>query len=893
MFKHFASSVGKRIRSNRTRLFLAAGTAILAAVAFTLASVAANDAILPRSNRVQASRPASTPAQANKTYTLYSGLWRTDGSFVSTIRIKNVLVVAPMDVTPVLFMADGTPYMLASVHVAVSGVATVNINDALAAAPPATASHTSQFGSAALIYSYPSPGHVTASMAVIDASRSLSYTSPFLEPRGDAMQQTLEGLWWKHDPGVSGWIALSNVTEADTQASVQLVAHGDEGDEPQAAHTISLSAHTTQMFHLEDFASNPSPSKSGGIRVQYIGQPGSVLVTGGLENGAEGYSANIPFWAHDMSSAPVTGITYATVGLMVGKPDPMMMPGFPKETTFSPYLVLRNTTEKPLDVSLQLNYMMSMEGNAPVTRNLRAKHLAPFETRQVDIQAALSSVSLKNFNGSINLSTSFVGKAGDLVLASGSVDQSGTYVFEVGAQGVGRSQSKFANYWGVTNGNDTMFSLWNPTEAAQDIAVTFYYGDGSGQYVLPVHLEAQASTMIDMAMLIAEIKPDADGNVIPPGIQEGSAVFASAKDTKENITLVIDGGLYNVSSATCGCTYITCCGYNQFGISPNPIYCVIGETMPCSTQMTDCYGNVGSIGPGTWSSSNTSVMTVDGSGNVTGVSVGSATIQFSSSNYFVNYTGTFCSPQPSCPQGAPTVQAPANVTPTVSGPNTVWYFGNLTVSGYTTSAHLTANGGDSSTTWNITAGSDKITVSSFTGSSISVLSSGTAFSSSVGDVTLTATANGQTSAPFLITTRTPNLSVLGTIITACDQDYGYKTTVNYTVKDQLGSTLPSHMPVNENWTTGVVPDYNGTNWRRGDPNGFDEPGSAFADAIQGEDASHTPLATCDGNSTAVEHWGQEWRVGSIATGFGSRIQTDTIQKYIGRATHTSIVSPAP
>jgi len=170
---------------------LAAGTAILAAVAFTLASVAANDAILPRSNRVQASRPASTPAQANKTYTLYSGLWRTDGSFVSTIRIKNVLVVAPMDVTPVLFMADGTPYMLASVHVAVSGVATVNINDALAAAPPATASHTSQFGSAALIYSYPSPGHVTASMAVIDASRSLSYTSPFLEPRGDAMQQTL------------------------------------------------------------------------------------------------------------------------------------------------------------------------------------------------------------------------------------------------------------------------------------------------------------------------------------------------------------------------------------------------------------------------------------------------------------------------------------------------------------------------------------------------------------------------------------------------------------------------------------------------------------------------------------------------------------------------------
>jgi len=141
MFKHLAGSVGKGIHSNRTRFFLAVGTALLAAIAFTLASVAANDAIISPSNKAGTSESVSTPAQANKTYMLYSGFWRTDGGFVSTIRIKNVLVVAPMDVTPVLFMADGTPYMLSSVHVAVSGVAAVNINDALAAAPSSITSH--------------------------------------------------------------------------------------------------------------------------------------------------------------------------------------------------------------------------------------------------------------------------------------------------------------------------------------------------------------------------------------------------------------------------------------------------------------------------------------------------------------------------------------------------------------------------------------------------------------------------------------------------------------------------------------------------------------------------------------------------------------------------------
>src|SRR6266481_6274124 len=210
MFKPFASSAGKKIRSNRnrTRLLLAVSTAILAAIAFTLASVAANDAIPPRSNRQQASQSASTLAQANKTYSLFTGFWRTDGSFVSTVRIKNVLVVAPVDVTPVLFMADGTPYMLRSVHIAVSGVATVSINDALAAAPSSIASHVSQFGSAALIYSYPSPGHVTAQMAAIDVSRSLSYTYPFGAPMnmpGHDSKQILEGLWWRHHAAVTGY----------------------------------------------------------------------------------------------------------------------------------------------------------------------------------------------------------------------------------------------------------------------------------------------------------------------------------------------------------------------------------------------------------------------------------------------------------------------------------------------------------------------------------------------------------------------------------------------------------------------------------------------------------------------------------------------------------------
>jgi len=246
---------------------------------------------------------------ANKTYTLYSGFWRTDGSFVSTIRIKNVLVVAPMDVTPVLFMADGTPYMLHSVHVAVSGVATVNINDVLASAPSLIASHVSQFGSAALIYSYPSPGHVTGQMAAIDASRSLSYTCPFVEPmkmKHDSSKQVLEA-YGGSTIAAYGFVSVSNSTDESQTVNLRSIGTHEDGED-SVWREVELAAHSTRMLQLEDLGAKVAQgdNRAGGIRVEYEGSQGAILVTGGLVNESEGYSANIPFWAHDMSSSSNT-----------------------------------------------------------------------------------------------------------------------------------------------------------------------------------------------------------------------------------------------------------------------------------------------------------------------------------------------------------------------------------------------------------------------------------------------------------------------------------------------------------------------------------------------------------------------------------------------------------
>ena len=210
--------------------------------------------------------------------------------------------------------------------------------------------------------------------------------------------------------------------------------------------------------------------------------------------------------------------------------------------------------------------------------------------------------------------------AGSLHRAVATPDNTGTYVFEVEPEGVSPGDSKQVAYWSTANGFDTMYSLWNPTAQAEDLTVTFYYGDGSGSYVLPVHLVPNGSTMIDVMMLIESGQPDANGHMFPMTESAGSAIIrntvagsvktASGTPLPAPMTLVAAGGTFNVETATCGAVCITCSGYSNPAVVPNPIYCPVDDSMQCTFQATDCNGNV--VNPAcTWSSSDTSIMTVD------------------------------------------------------------------------------------------------------------------------------------------------------------------------------------------------------------------------------------------------------------------------------------------
>jgi hypothetical protein len=489
------------------------------------------------------------PMQAPQT--LFSGLWRVDGNFDSMIHIKNSSVVAPVQVTPVLYMADGAEYELPPVIVATTGTSMLSVNRALAQAPPAVRAHLSPYGSAALRYRG-IPMSVVGKIEMLDARRSQLFTASFMRsmmPGGmsKGTMHTLEGLWWRRDPGVGGFVSFANSTGKTVSVSFQVI--GSEGA-TLPLQSLSLSAYSTRMLDLDRLTLGlPGlENQAGGIRVQWRGSAQDLAVNGGLENAKEGFSSDMQFWSHDLMAAAAPS-TMAGVGMMTGEPDPGV--GYPAGTSFTPYAVLRNSTARPLSVKLAVHEANGSQSYPPALQVLK-----PLETVRVDLTPWLADAGRPNKSWALNLVLSYTGRKGDLVVDTGSLDQAGRYNMPVLVQPLDESLSQESPFWTVADGWDTMYLLWNWTDKAEDVVVTFYYSDGSDHFKLPIHLEAWGSAPIDMAKVVARGQADADGHVIPARVRQGSAVFASPKGVTSPMSLAIWGAHFSARlgvAEACAC----------------------------------------------------------------------------------------------------------------------------------------------------------------------------------------------------------------------------------------------------------------------------------------------------------------------------------------------------
>ena len=599
-------------------------TSCVAAILFAIAtccagSYAQTTKVLAPHKPVGAKLAKPLPLPPPVPGSMVGGPWMVDGNFKSSIYLKNSVETLPVMVTPVLYLSNGVRYALPSVQLEPSGTAVVDINAALQGlgiAPYATLS-----GYVEITYNWPWDP-ICATIRNLDTAHSLLFTynlrstKPFQlpnqpAPSSMAMKNVLEGMWWKQEPNVTGFVALANTTAQPMAAEV---AVSDNLGKALKHHAVEISPHGMKTVSLDELSA--ATTLEGGIRVTYTGQMTDLVINGGLQDQAVGYSVGLPLAYASMGSA-TSKASVAELGLMTGAADPMMQ--FPAGIVFTPYAIVRNISGSPLTATPTIWWMAS---GAAQSFQLPAVSLLPYQSQTLKVPALLAAAGLKNFAGTVHLVFDVQENADSLMVAGGSVDQTNNYVFSITSRGITESGARSLSYWSTANGDDTMVTLWNPADEAQDFLFTATFV--GGEYNLPIHLEPRATRIFNMSE-IGQI-PDAGGNIIPAGVHEGGAKISGAQGDNQSILVGMDAGTYNIRKATCGQFCHGCLGEVSHTISPGTFSLPIGGTQQLSFYAV--YNNGQDYADaGTWSSSNTSVAGVDSiSGVVGAVGPGSATI---------------------------------------------------------------------------------------------------------------------------------------------------------------------------------------------------------------------------------------------------------------------------
>ena len=107
--------------------------------------------------------------------------------------------------------------------------------------------------------------------------------------------------------------------------------------------------------------------------------------------------------------------------------------------------------------------------------------------------------------------------------------------------------------------------------------------------------------MFNVSEIVENQVPDAEGNVIPATVREGSAEIVGPLGPSQHILIAVDASTYNVQKATCGPLCLTCYGVVDTWIDENPFAVAVGGqtqlsyvqewSQACSAHSVGDYGN--------------------------------------------------------------------------------------------------------------------------------------------------------------------------------------------------------------------------------------------------------------------------------------------------------------
>jgi hypothetical protein len=380
----------------------------------------------------------------------------------------------------------------------------------------------------------------------------------------------------------------------------------------------------------------------GGISVNHAGAPGALLARALIQEPAVGYSSVVEF--SDPQTAKSSRLDGA--GLRIGKIAGEQL---------TQVAVARNVGDSPAVVTGRIPYTTSA-GNAGEL-SLPQVRLASGEVKEVKLSEAIEEGGLKKI-AAAGLQFEYSSKPGTIVMSALSVSSSGNQVFRVPLVNAKAQESSTGRYpWMIEGSASTFVYIKNASDHPQRYQLQVDYEGGA--YALGIKTVAAGQTVVfDIRKLRDNQTPDEGGHAIPLNATHGQVSWSV--DGREDLTLIGRAEQVDVASGlsmTSACQ--TCCqaGFYDGWCDPGSATGLPGDTgqFTAKQRKQDCHGNILSaitaLSP-TWSSTNTSVATVNSSGFATAQAAGTTNIVATWDVTYIDFQANGCNWDPdNCTNG--------------------------------------------------------------------------------------------------------------------------------------------------------------------------------------------------------------------------------------------------
>lgn len=445
-----------------------------------------------------------------------------------------------------------------------------------------------------------------------DPARSLIFEQELAEPTKDFASARLEGVWWRPTGNSEVKLALTNTSNSQLSVTVSTRGRGRRNSDSQ---TITLNSRETHILSMENHKNTDEldlRGRIGGISISHTGTSGALLSCGFIQEPSNGFSNVIVF--SDPQKAKTTRLDGA--GLRYG-----MVSG----RQLSQIAIVRNVGSLPSVVSGHIPYTLADGTQSAIS--LPSIHLAPGEVEKINLPDIPGEVKIAGLEFSYSTSP------GSVIATALSVSQDRNHVFRLPVRDASDQRSSTGHYpWSIDDDSATVVYIKNATDSPKRHTIFVSYEGGywaAGEKDIP----GGQTVVYDLRDLRDNQVTNSEGHTIPL-TATGGQVHWSVRG-QETRALVGRAEQANTSSGTSTTSACGVCCPDSFGyawLTPGSVTGSIGGVTNFIAYRRDgtCYGGIhdyqwsypGTGYPWGWSCDNTSVATVNGSGQATAVGVG-------------------------------------------------------------------------------------------------------------------------------------------------------------------------------------------------------------------------------------------------------------------------------